>query len=186
MRSCEPMIVFALLLGVASFALGMAFSATETAFYRVSKLRLKLDALDGNIVAKWFLWLTNNPGFFIATLLVGTNVTTYGTSMAAVLFIGHVFPSAAGFYLELAATLILAPILFVWGEMFPKNLSLNIPYRMLRLCSPVIAVSCWLFLPLTAILWGFDKILATILTQSGNTTTLTLGRRDLSSILVEG
>ena len=180
------MIVFALLLGIASVALGAAFAGTETAFYRVSRLRLKLDALGGDAVAKWFLWFANNPGFCIATLLVGNNVTTYGASMAMVLFIGAVFPHVAGLYLELAATLILAPIIFVWGEMFPKNLSLNAPNKMLRFFSPIIAVACWLLLPLTAMLWGINKIIAVIIRKPDGTITLSLGRRELSGILIEG
>ena len=179
-------IAFALFLGIASLVLGGAFAGTETAFYRVSKLRLKLDALGGDVVAKWFLWLANNPGFFIATLLVGSNVTTYGASVAMVLFIGCVLPHAAGIYAELAATLILTPILFVWGEMFPKNLGLNAPDRMLRFFSPVIAISCWLFLPFTLFLWGINKIVAVIMGESGETITKSLGRRELSGILIEG
>jgi len=180
------MTVLALLLGITSLVLGAAFSGTETAFYRVSRLRLKLDALGGDAVAKWFLWLANNPGFFIATLLVGNNVTTYGASVAMVLFISCVLPHVAGIYVELAATLILAPILFVWGEMFPKNLALNAPNKMLRFFSPVVAIACWLFLPLTAVLWGINKIIAIILRKSGDTITMSLGRRELSGILVEG
>ena len=179
-------VAFALLLGVGSLLLGMAFSGTETAFYHVSKLRLKLDALSGDAISKWFLWLANNPGFFIATLLVGNNVTTYGASVAMVLFIHEVSPTAAGLYLELSATLILAPILFVWGEMFPKNLALSAPNKMLRLFSPIIAIACWLFLPLTAILWGLNRIIAIILGESGETTTKSLGRRELSGVLIEG
>ena len=180
------MTVFALLLGISSLVLGMAFSGTETAFYRVSKLRLKLDALGGDTIAKWFLWFSNNPGFFIATLLVGNNVTTYGASVATVLFVGCVLPNATEPYAELAATLFLAPFLFVWGEMFPKNLALNAPNKMLRFFSPIIAVSCWLFLPLTAILWGINKIVAVILGKPGDTITMALGRRELSGVLVEG
>jgi len=177
-------IAFALSLGIASLVLGMAFSGTETAFYRVSKLRLKLDALGGDAIAKWFLWFANNPGFFIATLLVGNNVTTYGASIATVLFVGCILPP--GIFAELAATLLLTPILFVWGEMFPKNLALNAPNKMLRFFSPIIAISCWLFLPLTAVLWGINKIVAAILGKSGDTITMALGRRELSGVLVEG
>ena len=180
------MIVFSLSLGIASLVLGVAFSGTETAFYRVSKLRLKLDAIGGDADAKWFLRLANNPGFFITTLLVGNNVTTYGASIAMVLFIGCVMPNTAGIYAELAATFLLAPILFVWGEMFPKNLALNTPNKMLRMFSPVIAISCWLFLPLTAVVWGIEKFIAIILGKTGDTITKSLGRRELSGILVEG
>ena len=178
--------VFALLLGIASFTLGIAYTGAETAFYRVSKLRLKLDALGGDAVAKQFLRFTNNPGFFIATLLVGYNATTYGVSAAIVLFAAATFPQYAdGAYTELVATLLLTPVLFVWGEMFPKCLGLTIPGKFLRFFSPLILFSCWLFLPLTAVLWGINKIIA-ILNKSEDTITMSLGRRELSGILAEG
>ena len=182
----SPMIIFALLLGIASLILGAAFSGTETAFYRVSKLRLKLDALAGDAIAKRFLWRANNPGFFIATLLVGNNATTYGASVAMVLFVGCVLPHANGIHVELTAALILTPIIFVWGEMFPKWLGLTIPNKMLRFFSPVIQIACWLFLPLTALLWGINRAVVVILKKSDDAISLSLGRRELSGVLAEG
>jgi CBS domain containing-hemolysin-like protein len=158
----------------------------ETAFYRVSKLRLKLDALGGDITAKRYLWLANNPGFFIATLLIGNNSTTYGASLAMVLFVGYLLPNASGVYAELAATLLLTPILFVWGEMFPKCLALTIPEKVLRFFAPVIVIACWLFLPLTALIWGLNRLIAFTLKQSDDAISLTLGRRELSGVLAVG
>jgi len=180
------MIGFALLLGLASLVLGAVFSGTETAFYRVSKLRLKLDALGGDMTARRLFWFANNPGFFIATLLVGNNATTYGASMAMVLFVDSLLPNAEGIYAELVSTLLLTPILFVWGEMFPKCLALNVPNKVLRFFSPIILISCWLFLPFTAMLWGINKIVAVVLKKSNDAISLSMGRRELSGILVEG
>ena len=177
--------IFALLLGIASFVLGIAYTGAETAFYRVSKLRLKLDALGGDAVAKRFLWYVNNPGFYIATLLVGYNATTYGVSMGIVLFVAALPQHVDRASTELIITLILTLPLFVGGETFPKYLSLTVPYKFLRLCSPLILVSCWLFLPLTALLWGINKIIA-ILRKSEDAISLSLGRRELSGVLIEG
>ena len=179
-------IFFALLLGAASLILSAAFSGTETAFYRVSKLRLKLDALGGDAAAGRFLWFANNPGFFIATLLVGNNAANYGAALAMVLFVGSILPHAGGIYAELLATLILTPFLFVWGEMFPKSLGLTIPKKVLRFFLPVIQVSCWLFLPLTALIWGLNRIIAVMLKKPNDAITLSLGRNELSGVLTEG
>jgi len=180
------MIIFALSLGVVSFVLGTVFSGTETAFYRVSKLRLKLDALDGDATANRFLWFANHPGVFLSTLLVGNNMTTYTVSAAMVLFVGSVLPHTDGAYAELASPLILTPILFIWGEMFPKSLGLTIPNKLLRFFSPIILLSYWLFLPFTIILWGVTKIVAGVLRKSGDVISLSLGRRELSGVLTEG
>ena len=180
------MIIVALSLGIASLLLGTVFSGAETAFYRVSKLRLKLDALGGDATAKWLLWFANHPGIFIATLLLGNNTTTYGVSVAMVLFISCVLPHAHGIYTELAATLILTPILFVWGEMFPKCLGLTIPHALLRFFSPLVFFFYWLFLPCTVVLWGFNKIIVIVLQKSDAAISLSLGRRELSGVLIEG
>ena len=180
------MILFALLLGFVSLILSAAYSGTETAYYQVSRLRLKLDALGGDAAAKRFLWFANNPGFFITTLLVGNNTANYVAAVAMVLFVGCVWPHTAGIYAELAATFILTPLLFVWGEMFPKSLGLTIPNRVLRFFSPIILLSCWLFLPLTILFWGFNKIIAALLRKPDVAISLSLSRSELSGILTEG
>ena len=60
------MIGYVLLL-LAGIILSAFFSGSETGFYRVAKLRLRLDAGDGHPVARGLLFLTNNPGLFVAT-----------------------------------------------------------------------------------------------------------------------
>ena len=179
-------IAFAVLLGITSLVIGTAFSGMETAFYRVSRLRLKLNALEGDVTAKRFLWLVNNQGFFITTLLIGNNVTTYGASVAMVMFVGNVAPNTHGFYAELAASFLLAPILFVWGEMFPKCLALEVPDKVMRFFAPVVMISCWLFLPFSTVIWGLNKLTARILKKTDDAISLTLARRDLSGILAVG
>jgi CBS domain containing-hemolysin-like protein len=179
-------LMFFALLGLASLLLVAVFAGTETAYYRVSKLRLKLDALDGDPTARRFLWLVNNPGFFIATLLVGHNVATYIISAAMVLVVACLLPNATGIHVEIAATLILTPIVFIYGEMFPKYICLNAPNKMFRILSPIIIIACWLFLPIAVMLWGINKLIACILKTSHETITMSLGRRELSGILIEG
>ncbi|MCL2005293.1 MAG: CNNM domain-containing protein [Planctomycetaceae bacterium] len=153
----------------------------------MSKLRVKLDAIGQDANAKRLLWFANNPGFFIATLLVGNNITLYGASVAMVLFVGCVLPNANGtYYAELAATLILTPILFVWGEMFPKYLALNMPNKILRLFSPIVLVFCWLFLPLTLLLWGINRMIVAVLKKTNTAISLSLGRQEMSNVLSEG
>ena len=179
-------LIGASLLGIVSLTLSAVFSGMETAFYRVSKLRLKLDAIAGDRTAKRFLWFANNPSFFIATLLVGNNMTTYAASVSMVLFVGIIFSNTGGFYAELAATLILTPIFFVWGEMFPKYIALNLPNKILRLFSPVVMVFCWIFLPLTIVLWSINRMIAAVFHKSKDAISLSLGRREMLGVLAEG
>jgi len=75
----------ALFLLAAGIFLSAFFSGSETGFYRVSRIRLVLDGLGGDRMARLILWMTNNPSLFVATTLIGNNLANYMTSLAIVL-----------------------------------------------------------------------------------------------------
>ena len=179
-------VVLALILGFVGLLLSASFSGSETGFYRIPRIRLKLDAIGKDRTARQLLWLVNRPSFFIATLLVGNNVANYMVSLAMVLFVGVVLPNSPGISVEILATLLIAPLLFVYGEMFPKYLFMYAPNRMLRKLSPVIMLSFWLFLPLSLLLWLVNKGTARLLHRSREMIRLTLGRDELTRMIDEG
>jgi len=174
------------ILGLAAVGLFLSglFSGSETGFYRVTRLRLVLDALGGSFVARRLLWLVNHPSVFIATALVGNNLANYLTSLAIVLgtqvLVGDV--TAA----ELAAPLVLAPLLFVYGELLPKHLFLHAPNRLLRSFGPLFLVFVVLFLPVSALLWGLNKVLERLSGEPAERVRAALARRELRRVLEEG
>ncbi len=180
------MLFVASFLGLFGLLLSASFSGSETAFYRVPRLRLKLDALEGDPVARRLLRLINNPSSFVATILVGNNVANYAVSVATVLAVVALWPHSQGLAVEIGSTLLLAPLLFVYGEMFPKYLCLRAPHRMLRLLSPFILFFYHLFLPVTSLLWFVNKLLAWGLGESREMIELSLGRKELPRVLDEG
>ena len=179
-------LVFSLILGFVAFLLGALFGGSETGFYRISRIRLKLDAMGKDHTARRLLWLINRPSFFVATVLVGTNVTNYLVSVATVLFVGALLPDGQGAGVELVATLLLVPFLFVYGEMFPKYLFMHAPNRMLRMFAPLILFSFRLFLPLSSLLWLVNRGISLLLHRSQEMIRLTLGRDELTRIIDEG
>lgn len=180
------MLVFSILLGCLGLTLSSMFSGAETAFYRLPKVRVKLDAISGDRKATRLLWLVNRPSLFVATILVGNNVANYAVSMATVLCLGALLPNSRGILVEIASTLCLAPLLFVYGEMFPKYLCLHAPNRMIRLLSPAMMFFVRLFLPVTLLVWLLNRVLAKLLGESREILELTLGRQELIRILEEG
>src|SRR5271166_3115552 len=86
------MIWIALGLGILGLFLSAFFSGSETGFYRATRLRLVLDAMAGDRIARGLLFLTNHPALFVATALVGNSVANYLISLAAVIAMGRVFP----------------------------------------------------------------------------------------------
>lgn len=175
----------ALLLGAVGLFLSGFFSGAETGFYRAARLRLMLDALEGDWVARGLVWLTNNPALFVATTLVGNNLSNYLVSLAVVLATQAVF-TGAGYAPELIAPIVFAPLLFVYGELLPKNLFLNAPNRLLRAGGPVFLACVVLFFPVSVLLWALSRLLAWLIGESHEQVRLRLGQRELKRVLDEG
>jgi CBS domain containing-hemolysin-like protein len=179
-------IVFALILAFVGLLLCASFSGSETGFYRIPRVRLKLDVLEKDRTARRLLWFVNRPSFFIATLLVGNNVAHYMVSLATVFFVEALFPDNQGIAVEILSTLLVAPFLFVYGEMFPKYLFMHAPNRMLRKFTPVIMFFFWLFLPFSSLLWLLNKGTSRLLHRSREMIRLALGRDELTRMIDEG
>ena len=77
--------ILVLLLFATGVALSAFFSGSETGFYRVTRVRLLLDWLAGDRLARGLLWTTNHPSVFVATALVGNNLANYIASLAVVM-----------------------------------------------------------------------------------------------------
>ena len=176
-------VAFALL--IAGLLLSAIFSGTETGFYRIPRLRLVLDALGGDTLARCLLWLINHPALFVATTLIGNNLANYMTSLAIVLLVHELFLSG-GAPAEIAAILVFSPILFVLGELLPKNLFYHAPNRLLRAVGPLVLMFTVLFSLVSVILWAISKFLEWIVGASPQSVQLTLARKELNQVLEEG
>jgi CBS domain containing-hemolysin-like protein len=87
---------------------------------------------------------------------------------------------------ELLAPLLLAPFLFVYGELLPKNLFLHAPNRLLRKGGPLFLLFVPLFSFVSVLLWGLNRILARFVAEPPEQIRLTLARRELRRLLEEG
>ncbi len=179
------MIVWALVVGLIGLGLSAFFSGCETGFYRVTRLRLLLDALGGDPIARGLSWLTNHPTFFVATTLVGNNLANYLVSLAIVMGAQTLAPEA-NHLPEIVGPILLAPLLFVYGELLPKYLFFQAPYRLLRRAGPLFLVFTGLFAPLSVMLWAFSKLLERAMGASPQRVMSTLARRELQRVFEEG
>ena len=177
------MILFSIVLLLCGIFLSAFFSGSETGFYRVSRFRLVLSSLDGDRISRFLLWLINNPSLFVATTLIGNNVANYLTSLAIVLFARNVSTSSL---LEMVAPVLMSPLLFVYGELLPKNLFFQAPNRLLKLAGPLFMVFAALFAPAVAVLWALSRVLEKSMGQSPDRVRLTLARKELGQYFEEG
>jgi len=172
-------------MAVIGLLLSAFFSGSETGFYRATRLRLLLDAMAGDRVARGLHWLTNHPALFVATTLVGNNTANYLTS-AAIVIGTQALVTGHGHMAELIAPLLLAPILFVYGELLPKYLFLHAPNRLLRRVGPMFFGFVGLLFPVSAVLWGLNNLIERLMGHSPEQVRLTLARRELRGVLEEG
>lgn len=177
------MIVLYLVLLLVGVFLSALFSGSETGFYRASRVRLVIDNLEGNATASRLLWLMNNPGLFVATTLVGNNVANYLTSMAIVLVTIEIWNSPMA---EMLMPVLLSPLLFVYGELLPKNLFFQAPNILLRKSAPMFLLFTYMFVPATAVLWAMSKLLERLLGQAPERVQLTLARQELHQVIDDG
>ncbi len=158
----------------------------EISFYRAPRLQLKLDAMRGSLRAKALLWLTNHPSIFVATILVANNMANYSLSLAGVLFFHEMFSNVGPVSTEICVTVFLSPILFIYGEMFPKYVCLFAPKRFLQRGSPLLFFLTILLLPLSGLLWLINRFLAGLLGSSNEMTRLSLVKSELVKTFDEG
>lgn len=174
----------AITLFVVGMMLSAFFSGSETGFYRLNRARLLINALDGDWISRGLLWAANNPSVFVATALVGNNVANYVVSASIVMIADAGFsewPRA-----DMVLPLLLTPVIFIYGELVPKNVFLAAPNRMLRSCGIPFGIAGVLFAPVSFILWLFNKLLETIGRKSPEPWQMVLARRELGELLDEG
>jgi len=178
------MIVVGIALLLGGLLLSGFFSGSETGFYRVRRVRLVMDSMEGDRASKSLLWLSNNPQLFVATTLVGNNVANYLTSLAVVLLASNLLPPSQ--LAELALPIVLSPIIFVYGELFPKNLFFQAPNRLLQQVTPWFLFFALIFAPISALLWSLGLVLEKLLGSSPVKVQSSLARKEIYEVISEG
>jgi len=177
--------IFGSILFLLGIFLSAFFSGSETGFYRATRVRLLLDGLGGDRIAKTLLWFTNQPALFVATALIGNNLANYLVSLSIVVLTQQFFGNSL-LWVDLLAPVALSPIVFVYGELLPKSLFYRAPNSLLRRAGPLFVLFAMLFAPLSALLWAFGRLLQSLFGEAPLRIRLTLARGELQQVLAEG
>lgn len=131
------------------------FSASETAFLSMNKIRIKNMAADGNKRARLVMKLSENYDNLISTLLVGNNIVNIGSSsLATVLFIKWFASSGATI-----STVVMTLAVLIFGEITPKTIAKNMPERFALFSAPILNVINTVFTPINWIFSLWQKLL---------------------------
>ncbi len=123
------------------------FSATETAFTSLNKLRIKKQASNGDAQAKLVLKLVENYGNVLTTVLIGNNIVNITmTSIATVLFV-----KLYGTYGPTVSTVVITLAVLIFGEITPKSLAKDNPEKFSMFAAPLLNFFVIIFKPITAL-----------------------------------
>ena len=139
------------------------FSATETAFTSLNRIRIKNLANDGDRKAKNVQDLSERYDSLLSTILVGNNIVNIAmSSIATVLFL-----ELNPVYGATIATAVITVVVLIFGEISPKNLAKEQPERFAMFSAPFIRVFMTILAPVNWIFGLWKKLLAKLFNADG-------------------
>ena len=132
------------------------FSATETAFSSLNRIRLKNMAADGNKRAASALELAEDYDRILSTILIGNNIVNIlASSLATILFVALLGNAGVTW-----STVVMTVVVLIFGEITPKSIAKDCPEQFAMFSSPLIRLLCWLFTPLNFLFSLWKKMIA--------------------------
>jgi len=171
-----------MLIGFAGSAL---YSGMETGAYSLNRIRLHLLDHQGVKSAHTLRRMVENSTLLLSTLLIGNNLTNYlGTASLAVILQSQGFSEWQSIVLN---TIIVTPILFIFGETLPKDLFSAHADRLMYPLSRALTISRWLYTVtgFNAGINAFSKLAMRVLRQHGHATPFH-PRRQVQWLMREG
>ena len=161
--------IILLVIVVACVVFSAYFSATETAFTTLNKIRIKTKADDGDKRSKLILRLSENYDRLLTTILIGNNIVNIlASSLATVLFIEWCKGDQG--LASTLSTVATTAIVLVFGEITPKSLAKEFPEGFARFSAPIINFLAYILTPINLLFWLWKKLLNLIFKNKEDTT----------------
>ncbi|HLC21279.1 MAG TPA: CNNM domain-containing protein, partial [Candidatus Methylomirabilis sp.] len=133
------------------------FSGSEMALISCDRIKIRHLAGEGVTGAQVAERLLQRPDRLLATTLVGTNLCVVTSSTAATVLCLFLLGEGREYY----ATVLLAPLVLLFGEMVPKAYFRQHADRLTPLLAPPLHLCLRLFAPLTTIVHRASTVLLT-------------------------
>ena len=140
------------------------FSATETAFSSLNKIRLRNMADDGNRKAEATLRLAEDFDRLLSTLLVGNNIVNITAATLGTLFFTKLSPE----YGATISTVVLTLVILTFGEISPKTIAKDNAESWAMVSTPFLRVLSTVLRPLTILFSLLQKGIGKLFHASGD------------------
>lgn len=137
------------------------FSATETAFSAINRIRIKNMASDGNKKAQLVQKMSDNFDRILSTILIGNNIVNItATSIATILFIRILNgDQTLG---TTVSTVVVTVVVLIFGEITPKSLAKDSPEAFAMWSAPLLRLFMFILWPVNLLFSGWKKLISLI------------------------
>lgn len=155
-----------LIIIVACIVMSAYFSATETAFSSLNRIRVKNLAEKGNKKAKLVMKLSENYDSLLSTILIGNNIVNIASaSLATVLFV-NMLGAEAGPSVSTAVTTV---VVLIFGEVSPKSIAKESPEKFAMFSAPILNMLVKILTPFNFLFGQWKKLLSLLFKSSDDT-----------------
>ncbi len=141
------------------------FSASETAFSSLNKIKLKALANSGNKRAEQAYNLAENFSKLLTTILIGNTIVNVVSASLATVF----FTKMLGDNGVTVSSIVMTLLIMIVGEIVPKNIAKYIPERFAMAVTPILRFLVFIFSPLTFVFEYMEKMFANIFKNNSET-----------------
>ena len=141
------------------------FSATETAFSSLNRIRMKNKAEKGDKRAVLVIKLLDNYDGLLSTILIGNNIVNIACASLATLLFVQLVGQEAGASLSTIVTTI---VVLIFGEISPKSIAKESPEAFALFSAPIINVLQKILTPANFLFKQWKKLLSRIFKTSGD------------------
>ncbi len=137
------------------------FSATETAFSTLNRIRVKTLAEKGSKRAKLTLKLAEDYDSLISTILIGNNIVNIlCSSIATLLFVEIFTGKLSANESTTVSTVVMTVVILLIAEITPKTLAKKYPEKFAMFSAPIINTVKIVLTPLSIIFKGWQALLS--------------------------
>ena len=134
------------------------FSATETAFSSLNRVRLRARAEEGDKRAKMALEMEADYDRLLSTILIGNNIVNIASATIGTLL----FTKMLGEYGPTVSTVVLTVVVLIFGEISPKTMAKERAESFAMFSAPILRFFLVVLRPLNFLFGLWQKLLAKV------------------------
>ncbi|RHR26315.1 HlyC/CorC family transporter [Clostridium sp. AF19-22AC] len=141
------------------------FSATETAFSSLNRIRVKNMAEKGNKRAALVMRLSESYDSLLSTILIGNNIVNIACAALATVIFVKMLGDEAG---ASVSTVVTTVVVLIFGEVSPKSIAKESPEKFAMFSAPFLNMFVILLTPINFLFKQWKKLLSLVFKTSND------------------